>query len=84
MELNLFLSQERKSSPKRKFSWQISRGHLVVIHADLPGQSFSHGPRKSGKKQHVGGTSADMHDPKARMSVTLNGFQRSSVRKTMG
>ena len=41
--------QERKISPKRKFSGRISRGHPGVIRADVPAQNFGQGPRNSGK-----------------------------------
>ena len=41
--------QERKISPKRKFSGRISRGHPGVIRADVPTQNFGQGPRNPGK-----------------------------------
>ena len=42
-------NQERKISPKRKFSGRTSRGHPGVIRADIPGQNFGQGPRNTGK-----------------------------------
>ena len=67
-------SQERKSSPKRKFLGRISRGHPGVIRADIPAQNFGPGPSKSWKKnKHFG---ADVHDPKARTSTTPRVFQK--------
>ena len=66
-------NQERKSSPKKKFSARISRGHPGVIRADIPAQNFGHGPPNPGKNKHFG---ADIHDPKARTSTTLRHFQK--------
>ena len=43
------LSQERKSSPKRKFSGRISRGHPGVIRADIPVQNFGQDGQNRGK-----------------------------------
>ena len=63
--------QERKSSPKRKFSGRISRGRPGVIRADLP--KLWSGPSKPWKNKHLG---ADIHDPKARTSTTLRDFQK--------
>ena len=41
--------QERKISPKRKFSGRISRGHPGVIRADIPVQNFGQGAQNPGK-----------------------------------
>ena len=40
--------QERKISPKRKFSGRISRGHPGVIRADIPAQNFGQGAQNPG------------------------------------
>ena len=42
-------SQERKSSPKRKFLGRISRGHRGAIRADIPAQNFGQGGQNPGK-----------------------------------
>ena len=66
--------QERKISPKRKFLGRTSRGHPGVIGADIPAQNFGQGGQNPGKKnKHFG---AGIHDPKARTSTTLRGFQK--------
>ena len=65
--------QERKVSPKRKFLGRTSRGHPGVIRADIPAQNFGQGGQNPGKNKHFG---ADIHDPKARTSTTLRGFQK--------
>ena len=70
--------QERKISPKRKFWGRTSRGHPGVIRADIPAQNFGQGGRNPGKNKHFG---ADIHDPKARTSTTLSGFQNFGQKK---
>ena len=40
---------KRKTSPKRKFSGRISRGHPGVIRVDIPAQNFGQGPGNPGK-----------------------------------
>ena len=65
--------QEKKGSPKRKFSGQLLPGHLGVIRADIPAQHFGSGRSKSFKNKHLG---ADIHDPKVRTSTTLRDFQK--------
>ena len=42
--------QERKISPKRKFSGRTSRGHPGVIRADIPAQNFGQGGQNPGNK----------------------------------
>ena len=42
-------TQERKISPKRKFSGRTSRGHPGVIRADIPTQNFGQGAPNPGK-----------------------------------
>ena len=44
-------SQERKTSPKRKFLGRTSRGHPGVIRADIPAQNFGQGGQNPGEKQ---------------------------------
>ena len=65
--------QERKTSPKRKFSGRISRGHPGVIRADIPTQNFGQGSQNPEENKHF---SADIHDPKVRTSTTLRDFQK--------
>ena len=69
----VLLVQERKISPKRKFSGRISRGHPGAIRADIPARNFGQGGQNPGKTSIFG---ADIHDPKARTSTTLRGFQK--------
>ena len=64
---------EQKISPKRKFLGRTSRGHPGVIRADIPAQNFGQGGQNPGKNKHFG---ADIHDPKARTSSALRGFQK--------
>ena len=59
--------QERKISPKRKFSGRISSGHPGVIRADIPAQNFGQVPPSPGFVKHL---ATDIHDPKARTSTT--------------
>ena len=64
------LNQERKSAQRGSF-WD---GHPVDILCHSRGYHFGQGGQDPGKKkQHFG---ADIHDPKARMSRTLRGFQK--------
>ena len=52
---------------------RTSRGHPRVIRADIPAQNFGQGGENLGKNKHRG---ADIHDPKARTSMTLRDFQK--------
>ena len=65
--------QERKISPKRKFfgtdAPRTSGGHL----RGYPGPKLRSGWSKSWKNKHLG---VDIHDPKARTSMTLRDFQK--------
>ena len=66
-------SQERKSSPKSKFSGRISGGRPRGYPGGHPGAKTSVKPSKSWKNKHFG---ADVHDPKARTSMTPGGFKK--------
>ena len=56
--------QQRKISPKKKITGQISRGRPGVIRADIPGQKPSFGGLENVEKQSF--RQMDIHDPKAR------------------
>ena len=73
--------QERKSSPKSKFWGRTSGGRPRGYPGGRPGAKTSVKPSKSWKNKHFG---ADIHDPKARTSMTAGGFKKTSVRKTSG
>ena len=73
--------QERKNSPKSKCWGRISRGRPRGYPGGRPGAKTSVRPSKSWKNKHFG---ADIHDPKARTSMTLGAFQKTSVRKNFG
>ena len=62
--------QERKSSPKNKSWGRISRGRQRGYPGGRPGAKTSVRPSKSWKNKHFG---ADIHDPKARTSMTRGG-----------
>ena len=74
-------SQERKSSSKSKFWGRISGGRPCGYPGGRPGAKTSVKPSKSWKNKHFG---VDVHDPKARMSMTPGGSKKTSVRKTSG
>ena len=69
---NLEKVQERKSSPKRKFSGRISRGRPDVIRVDVPGQNFGQALEPL-KNKHLG---ADVHDPNAWTSMSPGGAKK--------
>ena len=60
-------------------------GYPADVHADIPadvrGQELRSGPRKAGKNKHFG---ADIHDPKARTSMTARVFFLLRSEKTSG
>ena len=72
--------QEQKSSPKSKFWGGISGGRPRGYPGGHPGAKTSVKPSKSCKNKHFG---ADIHDPKARTSMTAGRFKKISVRKTV-
>ena len=74
-------NQERKSSPKGKFWGRMSGGRPRGYPGGRPGAKTSVKPSKSWKNKHFG---ADVHEPKARTSMTPGGFKKTSVRKTSG
>ena len=65
--------QERKSSPKSKFWGRISCGRPRGYPGGRTGAKASIKPSKSWKNRHFG---ADVHDPKARTSMTPGGFKK--------
>ena len=73
--------QERKSNPKSKFWGRISCGRPRGYPGGRPGAKTSVRHSKSWNNKHFG---ADVHDPKARTSMTPGGFKKTSVRKTSG
>ena len=70
-----------KISPKSKLWGRISGGRPRGYPGGRPGAKASVKPSKSWKNKHFG---ADVHDPKARTSMTPGGFKKTSVRKTSG
>ena len=72
------LFQERKSSPKSKFWCRISRGCPRGYPGGRPGAKASVRPSKSWKNKHFG---ADIHDPKARTSMTPGGLKKLQSEK---
>ena len=65
-------SQDRKSSPKSKFWGRISRRRLRGYPGGRPGAKTSVRPSNSLKNEHFG---ADIHEPKARTSMTPGGLK---------
>ena len=71
--------QERKISPKRKFSGQISRGHPGVIHADIPAQNFGQGPRNPGKTSIWARTSTTRRRGRPRPQGIFKNFGQKNI-----
>ena len=65
--------QERKISPKSEFWGRISGGRPRGYPGGRPGAKTSVKPSKSWKNKHFG---ADVHDPKARTSMTRGGSKK--------
>ena len=66
--------QERKSSPKSKFWGRISGGRPRGYPRWMSdGKNFGHALEILKKNKHFG---ADIHDPKARTSMTPGGFKK--------
>ena len=75
------IDQERKSSPKSKFWGRISRGRPHGYPGGRPGAKTSVRPLKSLKNKHFG---VDIHDPKARTSMTRGGVKKNFGQKNFG
>ena len=67
-------NQERKSSPKSKFWGRICRGRPRGYPGGRPGAKTSVRLSKFWRNKHFG---ADIHDPKARTSMTRGGVQNN-------
>ena len=71
-----------KSAQRVSFGAGYPRRYPGRYPGGRPGAKTSVKPSKSWKKnKHFG---ADVHDPKARKSMTPGGFKKTSVRKTSG
>ena len=66
---------------RSKFSGWISRGRPRGYPGGRPGAKTSVRPSKSWKNKHFG---ADIHDPKARTSMTPRGFLKLRSEKNFG
>ena len=76
--MKLLIKDDLKSIKNEKAAQRVSfRGYP----GGRPGAKTSVKPSKSWKNKHFG---ADVHDPKARTSMTRGGFKKTSVRKTSG
>ena len=80
-EVRMPSDQGRKTSPKRKFSGRISRGHPGVTRAGVQVKNFWAGPRNPLTSKHL---DTDVHDPNAWTSMTPKGCKINSGRKTSG
>ena len=75
-------NHERKSSPKSKFRGRISGGRPRRYPGGRPGAKASVMLSKSWKNKDFG---ADVHDPKARTSITsIRGVQKNFGQKNFG
>ena len=79
--VRLLLGQTQVFSLFYTMEAQFVPGTNPVCPWDNPGAKTSVKPSKSWKNNHFG---ADVHDPKARTSMTPGGFKRTSARKNFG
>ena len=80
MEIGATLRQERKSNPMNKF-WDRVSGGRPRGYPGRPGAKTSVKPSKSRRNKHFG---ADVHDPKARTSMTPGACKKNFGRKNVG
>ena len=78
----MFSKLMNEKAAQRVSSWA---GYPADVHADIladvRGQKLRSGPRKSLENKHF---SADIHDSKARTSMTPGAFEQTLVRKSSG